>query len=86
MLNGAQADGVAVIDPPIAYERVEVLKSCSRLIASRHVDGGGKCFLRARLTRSAPAVNLFDIKCAWFNEEEYCQFFSRTLFAAFARG
>ena len=23
---------------------------------------------------------LFDIKCAWFNEEEYCEFFPRTLF------
>jgi ATP-dependent exoDNAse (exonuclease V) beta subunit len=24
-------------------------------------------------------LRLFDIKCAWFNEEEYCEFFPRTL-------
>jgi len=24
-------------------------------------------------------LNLFDVKCAWFNEEEYCEFFPRTL-------
>ena len=24
-------------------------------------------------------LKLFDIKCAWFNEEEYCEFFPRTL-------
>jgi hypothetical protein len=24
-------------------------------------------------------LNLFDIKCAWFNENEYCEFFPRTL-------
>jgi ATP-dependent exoDNAse (exonuclease V) beta subunit len=29
----------------------------------------------ARLT----GVKLFDIKCAWFNEEEYCEFFPRAL-------
>jgi transposase-like protein len=29
----------------------------------------------ARLT----GLNLFDIKCAWFNENEYCEFFPRTL-------
>jgi ATP-dependent exoDNAse (exonuclease V) beta subunit len=29
----------------------------------------------ARLT----GINLFDIKCAWFNEHEYCEFFPRTL-------
>ena len=33
------------------------------------------------LTRRAPGLKLFDIKCAWFNEEEYCEFFPRTLFA-----
>lgn len=33
------------------------------------------------LTRLAPGLKLFDIKCAWFNEEEYCEFFPRTLFA-----
>jgi hypothetical protein len=32
------------------------------------------------LTRRAPDLKLFDIKCAWFNEEEYCEFFPRTLF------
>jgi hypothetical protein len=32
------------------------------------------------LTRRAPGLKLFDIKCAWFNEEEYCEFFPRTLF------
>ena len=26
-------------------------------------------------------LNLFDIKCAWFNENEYCEFFPRTLLA-----
>jgi hypothetical protein len=24
-------------------------------------------------------IKLFDIKCAWFNENEYCEFFPRTL-------
>ncbi len=33
------------------------------------------------LTRRVPGLKLFDIKCAWFNEEEYCEFFPRTLFA-----
>ena len=28
----------------------------------------------ARLT----GIKLFDIKCAWFNEHEYCEFFPRT--------
>jgi hypothetical protein len=23
-------------------------------------------------------IKLFDIKCAWFNENEYCEFFPRT--------
>jgi ATP-dependent exoDNAse (exonuclease V) beta subunit len=32
------------------------------------------------LTRLA-GLRLFDIKCAWFDEEEYCEFFSRTLLA-----
>src|SRR5262249_52444048 len=32
------------------------------------------------LTRLIPGLNLFDIKCAWFNEEEYSEFFPRTLF------
>src|SRR5437773_8976725 len=27
------------------------------------------------LTRLIPGLKLFDIKCAWFNEEEYCEFF-----------
>jgi transposase-like protein len=34
------------------------------------------------LTRRVPGLKLFDIKCAWFNEEEYLEFFPRTLFAA----
>ena len=34
------------------------------------------------LTRLVPGLKLFDIKCAWFNEEEYCEFFPRTLFAS----
>jgi ATP-dependent exoDNAse (exonuclease V) beta subunit len=25
-------------------------------------------------------IKLFDIKCAWFNENEYCEFFPRKLF------
>jgi hypothetical protein len=33
------------------------------------------------LTRLVPSLKLFDIKCAWFNEEQYCEFFPRTLFA-----
>jgi hypothetical protein len=32
------------------------------------------------LTRRTPGLRLFDIKCAWFNEEDYCEFFPRTLF------
>jgi hypothetical protein len=32
------------------------------------------------LTRLVPGLRLFDIKCAWFNEHEYCEFFPRTLF------
>jgi hypothetical protein len=31
------------------------------------------------LTRLIPGLKLFDIKCAWFNEQEYCEFFPRTL-------
>jgi ATP-dependent exoDNAse (exonuclease V) beta subunit len=26
-------------------------------------------------------LRLFDIKCAWFNEEQYCEFFPRSLIA-----
>jgi hypothetical protein len=26
-------------------------------------------------------LRLFDIKCAWFDEKHYCEFFPRTLFA-----
>jgi ribosomal protein L37AE/L43A len=33
------------------------------------------------LTVRVPGLELFDIKCAWFNEEEYNEFFPRTLFA-----
>ena len=33
------------------------------------------------LTRLIPGLKLFDIKCAWFNEDEYCEFFPRTLLA-----
>lgn len=32
------------------------------------------------LTRRVPFLKLFDVKCAWFNEHEYCEFFPRTLF------
>ena len=32
------------------------------------------------LTRLA-GLRLFDIKCAWFNEEQYCEFFPRSLLA-----
>src|ERR1700694_5822844 len=31
------------------------------------------------LTRLVPGLKLFDIKCAWFNEEEYLEFFPRVL-------
>jgi ATP-dependent exoDNAse (exonuclease V) beta subunit len=30
-------------------------------------------------------VKLFDIKCAWFNENEYCEFFPRTLLSRVRR-
>jgi hypothetical protein len=33
------------------------------------------------LTRRIPGLRLFDIKCAWFNEHQYCEFFPRTLLA-----
>jgi predicted nucleic acid-binding Zn-ribbon protein len=33
------------------------------------------------LTRRVAGPRLFDIKCTWFNEHEYCEFFPRTLFA-----
>jgi ATP-dependent exoDNAse (exonuclease V) beta subunit len=33
------------------------------------------------LMRRVPSLRLFDIKCAWFNEQEYCEMFPRTLFA-----
>ena len=33
------------------------------------------------LTVRVPGLKLFDLKCAWFNEEEYNEFFPRTLFA-----
>ena len=32
------------------------------------------------LTRLAN-LRLFDIKCSWFNEEQYCEFFPRSLIA-----
>jgi ATP-dependent exoDNAse (exonuclease V) beta subunit len=38
------------------------------------------------LTRLVPGLKLFDIKCAWFNEHEYCEIFPRTLFARPASG
>jgi hypothetical protein len=28
-----------------------------------------------------PGLKLFDIKCAWFNEHEYCEYFLGRLFA-----
>jgi ATP-dependent exoDNAse (exonuclease V) beta subunit len=31
------------------------------------------------LTRLVPGLRLFDIKCAWFNEEQYCEFYPRTV-------
>ena len=35
------------------------------------------------LTRLVPGLKLFDIKCAWFNEEQYCEFFPRTALAVY---
>src|SRR4029077_5412397 len=32
------------------------------------------------LTRLVSGLKLFDIKCGWFNEEQYCEIFPRTLF------
>jgi ATP-dependent exoDNAse (exonuclease V) beta subunit len=37
------------------------------------------------LTKLIPGLKLFDIKCAWFNEEEYCEFFPRKLLARRSR-
>jgi hypothetical protein len=37
-------------------------------------------FYALALTRLVPGLKLFDIKCAWFNEHEYCEIFPRTLF------
>ncbi len=31
------------------------------------------------LTRLIPGLKLFDIKCAWFDQDEYCEFFPRPL-------
>jgi ATP-dependent exoDNAse (exonuclease V) beta subunit len=31
------------------------------------------------LTRLIPGLRLFDIKCSWFNEEQYCEFYPRTV-------
>jgi transposase-like protein len=33
------------------------------------------------LTCRIPGLKLFDIKCAWFNQDEYCEFFPRALIA-----
>jgi hypothetical protein len=33
------------------------------------------------LSIRVPGLKLFDMKCAWFHEEEYNEFFPRTLFA-----
>jgi hypothetical protein len=33
------------------------------------------------LTRLVSGLRLFDIKCAWFDEDRYCEFFPRTLLA-----
>ena len=33
------------------------------------------------LTTLIPGLKLFDIKCDWFNDEEYCEFFPHTLLA-----
>jgi ATP-dependent exoDNAse (exonuclease V) beta subunit len=33
------------------------------------------------LTKLVPGLRLFDIKCAWFDEEQYCEFFPRTVLA-----
>jgi ribosomal protein L37AE/L43A len=34
------------------------------------------------LTQRVPGLKLFDIKCAWFNETRYCEFFPRMLLAS----
>jgi transposase-like protein len=34
------------------------------------------------LTKRVPGLRLFDIKCAWFDERYYCEFFPRTLLAS----
>ena len=31
------------------------------------------------LTKLVPGLRLFDISCAWFNEEQYCEFYPRTV-------
>jgi hypothetical protein len=37
-------------------------------------------YIPARYKQSRAGVLKLDIKCAWFNEAEYCEFFPRTLF------
>jgi predicted RNA-binding Zn-ribbon protein involved in translation (DUF1610 family) len=37
------------------------------------------------LTRLVPGLRLFDIKCAWFNDEQYCEFYPRTVLDSRAR-
>src|SRR5262249_340542 len=32
------------------------------------------------LTRRVPWLTLSGLKCAWFNDDDYCEFFPRTLF------
>jgi hypothetical protein len=34
-------------------------------------NGSGDADVRAK--RRVPGLRLFDIKCAWFNEDEYCE-------------
>ena len=45
------------------------------------LDPRGLAIYALALTRLVPGLRLFDIKCAWFNEHEYCEVFPRTLVA-----
>jgi putative transposase len=61
---------------------IDVIDVLSDLFILRGVPGhirsdNGPEFVATRLV---PGLRLFDIKCAWFNEHEYWEFFPRTLF------
>ena len=58
------------------------LDLCPRL-QTRHSDQQAHCTatIYALALSRLTGIKLFDIKCAWFNEHEYCEFFPRALLA-----